>query len=92
MQQLQLISITPDELRRFILEGVSSTLEDFRDNLRPNSESEYLTRKEVSELLKINLSTIHNWVKSNKLKAYGIGNRVYFKRSEIDKAMIELKK
>ena len=51
---------------------------------QPIQPTEYLTRSEVCKLLKINLSTLHRWRKENIIPSYGYGNRVYFKRSEID--------
>lgn len=53
---------------------------------------QFLTREEVSELLKISLSTIHNWTKSEILQPYQIGGRVYFKASDIESSMIKLVK
>ena len=52
----------------------------------------YLTREEVSKLLTICLSTIHNWTKKGILHPYQIGGRVYFKASEIESSMIKLEK
>lgn len=52
----------------------------------------YLTREEVSKLLKISLSTIHNWNKEGILQPYQIGGRVYFKASDIESSMIKLEK
>lgn len=53
----------------------------------PKQPTEYLTRNEVAELLKCELSTIWLWCKKGKLKTYGIGNRIYFKRNEIELAI-----
>jgi excisionase family DNA binding protein len=50
-------------------------------------QSEILTRADVSKLFHISLVTVHQWVQSGVLKAYRLGTRVYFKRSEIDAAM-----
>jgi len=33
------------------------------------------------------LSTIWNWQKKGKLKAYGIGHRVYYKRHEVEQSI-----
>ncbi|HRH10403.1 MAG TPA: helix-turn-helix domain-containing protein [Bacteroidia bacterium] len=33
---------------------------------------------------------MHNWCVKGKLKPYGIGNRVYFKRSEIEANLVPL--
>ena len=53
---------------------------------------QYLTREEVSELLKISLSTIHNWTKRGILQPYQIGGRVYYKARDIESSMIKLEK
>ena len=57
-------------------------------NFQPKVPEEYLTRQEVSEMLKCDLSTIHNWSKKGKLYPYGIGHRVYYKRSDIEASFI----
>lgn len=59
----------------------------------PNEEPiHYLTREEVSQLLRINPSSVFNWTKNGTLKSYQMGGRVYYKRKDIDEAMVELKK
>ena len=50
----------------------------------------YLTRHELATMLKCDISTIHNWTKSGILKAYGISNRVYYKKSEVEAALMPL--
>lgn len=50
----------------------------------------YLTRQATAEMLRVQLSTLNAWNKSGKLPAFGIGNRVFYKRSDIEKAMIPL--
>ena len=53
-------------------------------NIPAKNESEtLLTRKETCELLKINFTTLWKHTKSGKLKSYGIGNRVYYKKAEV---------
>jgi hypothetical protein len=42
-----------------------------------------LTRDEVCELLSFNKTSLWKHTKSGKLKSYGIGNRVYYKRDEV---------
>lgn len=93
MQQLQLISITPEQLESKILQGVQSQLQELKSSFQPKEPTEYLTRQEVSELLKVNLSTVHNWTKSGTLVSYGIGgSRIYYKRSEVEEALVKLEK
>ncbi len=52
----------------------------------------FLTRQEVSTMLKCDLSTVHNWTKAGILLAYGIGNRVYYKLSDIEAVMLPINK
>ncbi|OLY94407.1 DNA binding domain-containing protein, excisionase family [Cnuella takakiae] len=50
--------------------------------------SGYLSRKEVANLLKITLPTLHDYTKQGKLQAYKIGTRVLYKECEV-KASLE---
>ena len=52
--------------------------------------TEYLTRQEAANLLKVSVTTIHNYCTKGYLKKYSIGRRVLFKRSEVEQALIEL--
>lgn len=92
MSTIQFIQITPEQLKLDILEGVKKEINLLKNEYQPKLPSEYLTRNEVAEMLKVDLSTVHNWKKSGKLKAYSIGTRVYFKRIEVEQSLIELKK
>lgn len=83
-EQIQFIQVTPDQLQNAILTGVEKQLSDLKQQFQPKEPTEFLTRNEVKDLLKVDLSTIHNWTKKGKLKAYGIGHRVYYKRNEIE--------
>lgn len=88
--QIQLIQ-DPIEFKNSILQGVKEEIGELKSSYQPKSPEELLTRTETAELLKINISTLSNWTKQGKLKSYGIGNRVYYKRSEIMQSIIELK-
>ena len=55
------------------------------------TEKKLLTKQETAELLSVNLSTIHNWVKNGKLNPKGIGGRVYFDRDEVLNSIKSLK-
>lgn len=84
MSIIQFIQYTPEQLQADIRAAVKKTLADLVNQASKESSKEMLTRHEVAELLQVNLSTIHNWCKKGKLKPYGIGKRVYFKRSDIE--------
>ncbi len=90
MQQVQFISVTPEQLQNAIIEGVKSQLQDLKSHFQPKEPTEYLSRQEVAEMLSVDLSTIHNWKTKGILNAYQIGGRVFFKRSEVEKAIVKL--
>ena len=48
---------------------------------------DYITRREVANLFKITLVTVHDWTRKGLLTAYKIGNRVYYKRTEVEGAL-----
>ena len=79
--------ISRDELLT-LFEEIKSQLVELKQNLEPKKPNEYLTRLETAELLKCDISTIHNWTKKGKLRPYGIGNRVYYMRSEVEASLI----
>ena len=87
MKNLQLIETTPEQIQDAIIAGVRAELESLKKEFQPKEPTEYLTRTEVKDLLKIDLSTVHNWTKRGKLKAYGIEGRVFYKRSEVEAAI-----
>jgi excisionase family DNA binding protein len=63
------------------------------EKLKPTEpQNDYLTRNEVVELLKVSYVTIHDWTNKGFLKSYRLGNKVFYKRAEIDAAMVEIKK
>ena len=71
---------------------INQTLEELKQNWEPKKPTEYLTTEEVANLLKCDISTIYNWRKKGILFSYAIGNKILFKRSEIDSEMIPLGK
>jgi hypothetical protein len=92
MKQSTIIhDVTPDEIAN-LFHGLQQQLTDLKMNLEPKKPIELLTRNEVAELLKVDLSTIHNWCKQNRLIPFGIGNRIYFKRSDIESTLVNLGK
>jgi len=86
MRHLNTFETTKDQL-------VARVVNELKNELKQATFTEkYLTREEVSELLKISLSTIHNWTKRGILLPYQIGGRVYYKASEIESSMIKLER
>ena len=89
---IEIENISVDELTEIIAEKLVDKLEKrIATLISKQNDEELLTRTETVELLKINLTTLWNWTKKGKITAYGIGNRVYYKRGEIMKALVEFK-
>ena len=57
------------------------------NNHSNTNQEELLSKKQVCQLLGISQSTLWRWTKNKRLQAYGLNNRVYYKRSEIIAAL-----
>lgn len=69
------------------LSTIEQELENLKKHFQPKEPTELMTRQEVADYFKINSSTLWHWTKNGKLNAYGIGYRVYYKRSEIESSL-----
>ena len=92
MKQIQLLGMTQEENNLPIFNYIDKKFDELKKSFQPKEPTEFLTRQEVSSLLKIDLSSVHNWCKRKILQSYQIGGRVYFKRSEVENAIIKLNK
>tara|TARA_R110000868_G_scaffold405159_1_gene684165 strand:+ start:282 stop:554 length:273 start_codon:yes stop_codon:yes gene_type:complete len=90
MESIQLLGISPEQLRTAISKDVKSQLDELKKSFEPKTPQELLTRSETAKLLKINLSTLHLWSVKGILNKYGLSGKVYYKRSEVESALIEL--
>jgi excisionase family DNA binding protein len=70
-----------------VVKKITEELAEIKKSFEPKTPTEYLTRNEVAKLLKCDLSTVHNWTKKGKLVKHCIGNRAYYKRSEVEAAI-----
>jgi excisionase family DNA binding protein len=87
---IMLHNLAPSDLEELIKKVVSEQLEAFRGNASTENQDELLTREEACLLLKISLTTLWNWTKKGKLIAYGIGNRVLYKKSELMESLVRV--
>ncbi|MEB3005603.1 helix-turn-helix domain-containing protein [Capnocytophaga sp. G2] len=90
MDTIQFIQTSPEQLQAAIIEGVRKELNELKKDFQPKEPTVYLSRQEVKQMLGINLTTLNNWTKKGILTSYGIGGRVYYKRHEVEKAIIQL--
>ena len=87
MEEILVIQLTLQELKEVIYDVVKLSLSEFKEEFRKEQQVELLTRKEVAEMLRISLPTLHQWTKVGKLKGYKKSGRVYFKRNEVINAL-----
>lgn len=75
------------EARLINIESILIDLKHPRPQPENAPENEFITRVEVCKLLNFNLTTLHKHTRSNKLKSYGIGNRVLYRKCEVLQAV-----
>lgn len=85
--QIFLNGITVEQLAEALKPLIQSTT--VNESLQP--ENDLMTREAVCKLLSINKTTLWKHTRSKKLKSYGIGNRVMYKRNEVLEAVKPLK-
>tara|TARA_R110000796_G_scaffold41772_4_gene103472 strand:+ start:54688 stop:54963 length:276 start_codon:yes stop_codon:yes gene_type:complete len=90
MDQLQLVTIPTTQLFELINQSLKEQIKKLKQDLSEKLNETLLTRPETAQLLKISTSTLSKWTSDGTLTSHGIGGRVYYKRSEIDKALIKL--
>ena len=91
--QIFLQGTTPESLVNLISESVRTQLSELKKELlSKDANDDLLTREQTCEFLQIDSSTLWHWTNKGKVKAYGIGNRRYYKRSELLESLSNLKK
>lgn len=80
------------DLTQLIKDGVKSQLEDFKETFNTHNPDELLTREETCKYFQIDSSTLWHWTNKGKVTAYGIGNRRYYKKTELLESLTPLKK
>lgn len=61
------------------------------DKLEKQNNDQYLTPKDVAQLLKCSLKTVYNYTVIGILKRYSCGGRkVYYLRSEVESSMFRI--
>jgi len=90
MRQSKKNQFNTEQSQTEILQVLIAQVQELSKNLQTKQPEEYLTRKDVAKLLKVNVSTVSNWKNTGVISYHCMGGRVYYKRSEIDKAMIKI--
>jgi hypothetical protein len=90
MNQIKIIQITPSELTNLINESISTHIDSLKEKLSNSNkeESEFITRQNTADFFKISLVCLHDWVNKGIVCPYKMGNRTYFKRSELVETLL----
>jgi len=86
MSTIILSGLTPDDLLLRIEQIIDAKLSR-QAQVKTIDAAEYITRKEVATLLKVCLPTLHDWTKLGWLQSYKMGNRVLYKKHEVEEAL-----
>jgi hypothetical protein len=86
-------SLSVQDLQELIGSSIKNGIQELHKELQSKINSEeLLTREETCKFLKIDSSTLWSWTNAGKVKAYGIGSRRFYKRSELMESLTLLKK
>jgi excisionase family DNA binding protein len=92
VQSIQMLNITPIDLANLIKEGIKTELSELKKTLHPDHlESPHLTRSETAKFFGVSLNCVNDWTRKGILKSYKVGQRTYFKRSELMQVMFNQK-
>ena len=91
MQQIAITQLTPQDLKQLIKEAIQQERASYEESLSNNEVDRLNSReKTATDILDVDLSTLHRWTQQGKIKAHAIGNRIYYKDSSIEEALIEI--
>lgn len=74
----------PDEFKNEIISGVVTQIKDLMLNNKVENQNDLLSRAETANLLKISLVKLWQLTKDKVIPVYKIGNKVLYKRSEVE--------
>ena len=93
-QITQVHNISSEDLKNEIVTNLVTELRKelqlMADNLKPKTNPEFITSKDACKILGVTLPTIASWRKSGIIIAYRIGNKVRFKKSEIENSLKQI--
>ena len=87
MKKIHPNQITPELQDTRILKGVKSLFDDLKKHLQPKEPTVLMTRQEVADFLKVDISSVHNYTKRGILKSFGNQGRVYYMRSQVEEIL-----
>ncbi len=88
----QITEINASDLEQMLTSSVRAGLQKFKQELEQEKKEDENPDKlmnitEVCDFLKISKPTLHNYLNSGKLISYGVGQKRYFRYSEVLNAL-----
>ena len=81
------LTIAAGELIEMINYCVNKTRKDLEQQITDANTETYPSRQKVSEILDVDLSTLHRWAKSGYLTPIEIGGKRRYRMSDINKIL-----
>jgi hypothetical protein len=88
----QVYGVQPEQFKESIIKGVQKELENFKKELEPKTPESYLSRNQTAKMLSISLTCLSDWSRKGILNPHRLGNRIYYKLSEIENKLKESRK
>ncbi|MBW2998872.1 helix-turn-helix domain-containing protein [Candidatus Woesearchaeota archaeon] len=89
MQEQDLI-ISSSDLDQLIAQKVNEQIEKLELDFKAKGSIELYSIKEVQQIFQVDRTTIHHWTKNGTLKAFHMGRRVYYRKSDIEQSLIQI--
>ncbi|WP_232817793.1 helix-turn-helix domain-containing protein [Winogradskyella tangerina] len=89
-KEIRIYNLSPDEFKESIRSIVQELMPQQKKEVnKPAFSDELLTVEETLKLLKCSKQALWNWRKNGILPSYRLGNRVYYKKSDIFNKLVK---
>ena len=83
-------NISPDDFFSKLKEIIAETVSNISPQIQVEKRDELLTAEETALYFKKSTDTIANWADKGYIQKYGIGFAIYYKRNEIENAVVPI--
>ncbi len=83
MQKIEVVNLTPDELRSMISESVESAVRKLNEEDQKPSDWEDITLKQAATELNCSVRTIRRRMKELKIKGFRVGKTISMQRKDV---------
>ncbi|MBF4983915.1 helix-turn-helix domain-containing protein [Nonlabens mediterrranea] len=85
---IQIQDVTVEELAEAISQKLMRKIKLYLNQVEESKDHDtYLTREEAAQYFSISLGTLWSWTKKGIVKSCRIGNRVYYLKADLKKAV-----